>query len=100
MLQSEPIAVLTSSFVLEAPIAARLFYTAVSLYRSGEQMERLEDNFGALVVRALGRSLALCDLAGPGFVADVYIQGGGRRVAFLLTAEGIAWAAARRAEAN
>ena len=83
------IAVLRSSIPLDAPLAMRLYHSAIKLERNQDSVEKLSGDLAMGEVRRLGETIALGAITGPGFEAAVDTPRGSGVVRFVVTRRGL-----------
>ena len=83
------IAVLASTRPLGQALSVRLYHAALELHKSGQGMTKLSGDLATGEVRALGRSLAMGSIGGPGFEAELETPEGHLGVKFLLTRQAL-----------
>ncbi len=83
------IAVLSSNFPLRPEISMRLYQAAYRLYKTRQDVERIQGDLLTGKVVRLHKDLVLGTVAGPAFEAEVSTELGEGHVHFLLTRQGL-----------
>jgi hypothetical protein len=83
------IAVLFSEQPLDSRAALQLYNVAMDLYENAQPSSPIAGDLLQGTVRNLDKKVALGDITGPAFEAELHTEAGENRVRFLLTREAV-----------